>query len=83
MTYNNDQPARNTAFTLVEDFSKEELTEAFLQHNSGNHAVEELIATTESVFTFIRNSDMDDEKKNAFWQLEKQFLFYKNLVLLK
>jgi hypothetical protein len=65
MTYNND-PSRNSAFTLLEDFSKEEIIDSFLAHYSGNHAIDELIATAEAAFTFIRNLDMDMEKKDAF-----------------
>lgn len=44
------------------------------------HPLDELIATGEAVFTFIRFVRMDEDLKKAFYQLEKQFDFYKNLV---
>lgn len=44
--------------------------------------LEELIATGEAVFAFIHQSQIDLSSKNAFYQLEKQFGFYKNLLLM-
>jgi hypothetical protein len=44
------------------------------------HPLDELIATGDAMFTFIRFARMDEELKKAFFQLQKQFDFYKNLV---
>jgi hypothetical protein len=45
------------------------------------YALEELIATTEAIFSFIRFSELDPGIKNAFYQLEKQFEFHSSLVI--
>jgi hypothetical protein len=44
-------------------------------------ALDELIATGEAVFNLIRFSELDACIKDAFYQLEKQFLYYSNLVM--
>jgi hypothetical protein len=43
--------------------------------------LDELIATGEAVFSLIRFSELDTCIKDAFYQLEKQFAFYANLVM--
>lgn len=40
-------------------------------------ALDELIASGEAVFNLIRFSKLDTGFKNAFYQLEKQFDYYK------
>lgn len=73
---------RNPARTSFQNFSAEELKASFLPGHHLNYPIEELIATGEAAFEFIRNADMDVDMKNAFYQLEKQFSFYKNLCQL-
>lgn len=74
---------RNAATTLFRDLSPEDLKNSVLPTHELNFPIEELIATGEATFEFIRNSEMQVETKNAFHQLEKQFSFYRNLCLLK
>lgn len=74
---------RNTARTKFQDFSAEELKESIVPPYNLNHPIEELVATGEAVFEFIKNSEMETETKNAFYQLEKQFTFYRNLCLMR
>lgn len=59
-----------------------QIKEALLPDNESFCPLEELIATGEAVFAFIRQSQMDLSSRNAFYQLEKQFDFYKNLLLM-
>lgn len=73
---------RNPARTHFKNFSAEELKQSILPSHNLNYPIEELIATGEAAFEFIRNAEMEVEMKNAFYQLEKQFSFYKNLCLL-
>lgn len=73
---------RNPARTSFQHFSAEELKASILPSHHLNYPVEELIATGEAAFEFIRNAEMDVNMKNAFYQLEKQFSFYKNLCQL-
>jgi hypothetical protein len=74
---------RNTARTNFRDFSAEVLKESIVSSYNLNHPIEELVATGEAVFEFIKNSEMETEAKNAFYQLEKQFIFYRNLCLMR
>ncbi|MDP4265586.1 MAG: hypothetical protein Q8941_23890 [Bacteroidota bacterium] len=71
---------RNAAKKYVSEFSAAEIKEALIPDLELTCPLEELIATGEAVFAFIRHSEMDPLMKNAFCQLEKQFDFYKNLV---
>jgi len=73
---------RNPARTSFENFSAEELKQSILSSHYLNYPIEELIATGEAAFEFIRNAEMEVEMKNAFYRLEKQFSFYKNLCQL-
>lgn len=73
---------RNPARTSFQNFSAEELKASLLPGHHLNYPIEELIATGEAAFEFIRNAEMDVDMKNAFYQLEKQFSFYKNLCQL-
>lgn len=73
---------RNTAKTMFQNFSAEELKQSILTSHNQNCPIEELIATGEAVFEFIKNSEMEVETKNAFYQLEKQYIFYRNLCLM-
>ena len=54
---------------------------ALLLNNEQLSALDELIATGEAVFNLIRFSELDPGIKDAFYQLEKQFLYYSNLVM--
>lgn len=62
---------RNTAKTMFQSFSAEELKQSILPPHNLNCPIEELVATGEAVFEFIKNSEMEIETKNAFYQLEK------------
>lgn len=71
---------RKDQFPLFSQFTAEEIHQAIMPYDPLASPLEELIATTEAVFTFIRYSDMDMTMRNAFGQLERQFEFYKRLV---
>lgn len=73
---------RNTAQSRFRDFSADDLKQSILTSHDLNNPVEELVATGEAVFEFIRNSEMGTDMKSAFHQLEKQFIFYRNLCLM-
>jgi len=73
---------RNPARTSFHNFSGEEIKASILPSHHLNCPMDELIATGEAAFEFIRNAEMDVDMKNAFYQLEKQFSFYKNLCQL-
>jgi hypothetical protein len=60
--------------------SAEAIKKAMLPDNEPLDPLDELIATGEAVFNLIRFSELDLYVKNAFFQLEKQFTFYANLV---
>lgn len=66
--------------TFVNEFSAMEIKDALLPDDELIDPLEELIAAGEAVFEVIRNSDMDIKTKSAFFQLEKQFSFYRNLL---
>ncbi len=55
--------------------------QALLLNNEQLYALDELIATGEAVFNLIRFSELDPGIKDAFYQLEKQFTFYANLLM--
>ena len=59
-----------------------QIRDALLADNGQFCPLEELVATGEAVFSFIHQSQMDLSSRNAFYQLEKQFHFYKNLLLM-
>lgn len=73
---------RNAARKFVCEFSATQIKEALLPDLELTCPLEELIATGEAVFEFISHSEMSLGTKNAFYQLEKQFDFYKNLLSL-
>ena len=58
----------------------EQIKNALLPDSEPLDPLDELIATGEAVFNLIRFSQMDLFVKSAFFQLEKQFTFYTNLV---
>lgn len=70
------------AHRYVQDFNAEDLKKSLLPSHEMRIPIEELIATAEAAFEFIRGSDLDQSTKDAFYQLEKQFDFYKNLIKL-
>lgn len=74
---------RNTAGMPFRDFGADEIKQSLLPGHELNKPVEDLIATTEAVFEFIRRIEMRKSTKKAFAQLERQFDFYKNLIMLK
>jgi hypothetical protein len=73
--------ARNAAFRFLHEFSAETLKDTLLLDRHLSKPVEELMATAEAAFVLIRNSEMDIELKNAFYRLEVQFEFYRNLAM--
>ncbi len=58
-----------------------QIKQALLLNNEQLFALDELIATGEAVFNIIRFSELDPGIKDAFYQLEKQFTFYANLLM--
>lgn len=74
---------RNTGSMPFRDFTADEIKQSLMPGHELNKPVEDLIATTEAVFEFVRRLEMKRSTKKAFAQLEKQFDFYRNLVLLK
>lgn len=74
---------RNAARILGNEFTAEELKQSLISSYDLNFPVGELISTGEAVFEFVKISEMDLSTKNAFYQLEKQFKFYKRLVELR
>lgn len=74
--------AESNARKYVQKFDAEDLKKSLLPAHEMRCPIEELIATSEAVFGFIQCSDMDSSLKDAFFQLEKQFDFYKNLIEL-
>jgi hypothetical protein len=58
----------------------EQIKNALLPNNERLYPQDELIAIGEAVFDLVRFSELDAGIKNAFYQLEKQFEFYKNLL---
>lgn len=71
---------RNTARTNIHDFSAEELKDSLLATHEPNCPLEELIATGEATFEFIRSSGLEMHSKNAFAMLERQFEFYRRFI---
>jgi hypothetical protein len=70
----------NAGSSFLHEFSAETLKETLLEDHQLSKPIEELMATAETAFVLIRNSEMDIELKNAFHRLEMQFEFYRNLV---
>ena len=73
---------RNTARRYVCEFPAAQIKEALIPDLELTCPLDEMIATGEAAFEFIRHSSMELSTKNAFNQLEKQFAFYKNLLAL-
>lgn len=75
MTY-----AENNLPGYVHNIPAEKIKTCLLTTHELSKPTDELIATCEAVFTMIRNSEMELETKNAFYRLEMQFEFYRQLV---
>ena len=73
--------AHESAGLFISQFTAEEIKESLLAANELSRPIEDLIATGEAVFEFIRRSKMKESTKSAFYQLEKRREFYKNLSL--
>jgi hypothetical protein len=58
----------------------DQIKKALLPNDEQLFALDELIATGEAVFSLIRFSEMDKDFKEAFYRLEKHFMFYSNLM---
>ena len=65
----------------VADYSGDEIKKALVPEFDLISPLDELIATGEAMCEFIRRVDMEVETKSAFGQLEKQFDFYRNLLV--
>jgi len=74
------QPAQCRQNLLLAQISADELKQAMLPALGHCKPLEELIATGEAAFEFVRLTEMDTEAKNAFYRLEMLFGFYKGLV---
>lgn len=55
---------------------------ALLNGNNDLLLIENLVSTGEAAFSFIRTTDLDDDVKYAFFELEKRFQFFAKLVFL-
>ena len=66
---------------FLRQFTGEQIKESLLAANELSRPFEDLIATGDAVFEFIRRLKMKESTKSAFYQLEKQWEFYKNLSL--
>jgi len=66
--------------TYLLEYSAAQIKRAFVADDDLTEPLEELVATCLAVFEFIRSSDMDMKTKSAFYQLEKQFEFYRKLL---
>jgi hypothetical protein len=66
--------------TYIKALPTQQLRQSLVTIYEHNQPLEELLSTCEAAFTLIRHSEMEVELRNAFWQLEKQFDFWKRLV---
>jgi|GEM_PF-3629257 len=66
---------RNAATTLFLDLSLYDFRNAALPAHELNFPIEELIATGEATFEFIRNSEMEVETKNVFISWRSNLIF--------
>lgn len=66
--------------TSIEEIPAEDLRTALLPLHEYCKPQDEMIATAEATYELIRCADMDLQTKNAFYRLEKQFNFFKELV---
>ena len=66
---------------FVSDYSANEIKEALLPTHELTNPLEELIAISDAVFEFIHQSEISTELKNSFYRLQKQFDFYRNMVV--
>jgi hypothetical protein len=64
----------------IEKIPAKELRKALLPLHEYCKPIDELIATAEATFEFIRCSELETPTRNAFYRLEKQFNFFKTLV---
>lgn len=86
---NNSNPEPSRAHALagarfcLKECSADDLKTTLM--NSYNEASpwEELVLTAEAVFEFVWNSELELSIRNAVYQLEKQFQFYRRLMELK
>jgi hypothetical protein len=69
-----------TARIYVEDFTATQMKEALLPLNQLACPLDEMIATAEAAFEFMRGVDVDRSTIRSLCQIEKLFDFYKNLV---
>lgn len=64
----------------MEEIPADRLREAFMPLHEACTPVEELLAVCEATYEFIRTCELDIPTRNAFYRLEKQFYFFKDLV---
>jgi len=65
---------------LFQDIPAICLKKEFINSERFGDVLGELIAVSETAFAFIYYSDLDQPIRNAMYQLEKQFDFYKRLL---
>jgi hypothetical protein len=58
----------------------EQILKALLPGDVPPDPLGELITTGQAVFTFIRQSKMKPSLKEAFYELEKKFVFYATIL---
>jgi hypothetical protein len=74
------QPTPSFSETSIEKIPAKTLRKALLPLHAYCKPIDEMIATAEATFEFIRCTELELPTRNAFYRLEKQFYFFKGLV---
>lgn len=87
MATNKKSDARKSSVLLVTSDEIESTVQEWSDHDSValeelTDPMEDLIATAEATYEFIRNAEMDQNLKRAFWQLESKFETHKKVMEL-
>ena len=74
------QNSKTSSRLFIHQYAAKDIKQAIISLHAGNCPLEELIAISEATFALISKTDMDLQLKNAFFQFERLFDFYKNLL---
>ena len=77
----NETPRVNQCTRQLQDIPAEEIKQAMLAHSVSPYPLEELIESCEAAFRLTRQMEPEPELKEVFFQLEKQFGFWKALLV--
>ena len=69
--------------TCLKEFSADDLKTTLLNSYDEASIWEELVLTVQAMFEFVWHSELELPMRNAVYQLEKQFQFYRRLMELK